>query len=72
MAKKNKKKPWWLGLLLMAAGAVVGYLGAAYFSNDGSKSAPIDWLELTVIIPVLLFSFFLVILIHEIGHVIGL
>jgi len=71
MAKKNKQKPWWLGFLLMAAGAVVGYLGGAYFLNDGAESTPIDWLELVGIILVLLVSFFLVILIHELGHVFG-
>lgn len=71
MAKKNKKKPWWFLFLSVGVGGIVGYLGASYFLNDGPKSGNIDWLELASIILVLMFSFFLVILIHEIGHVLG-
>lgn len=71
MAKKNKQKSGWLGLLLVAASPVVGYLGASYFLNGGSKSIDINGLEIILIILLMLLVFFLVILIHEIGHILG-
>ncbi len=71
MAKKNKQKPWWLGFLLMAGGAVVGYVGASYFFHGSVGYPDIDLFKLASIILTLLLSSFLVILVHEMGHVLG-
>lgn len=72
MSKTKKQKPWWVGLLLMGLGAGVGYLGAALFFNNGSIEKAMNvGPEIFVVILMVLVSFFLVILIHEIGHVLG-
>jgi len=71
MAKKKKQKSSWLGFLLVAASPIFGYFIGAYFLNDGAKSVDIDWLEIASIIPIMFFVFFLVILIHELGHILG-
>ncbi|MFK7983848.1 MAG: hypothetical protein AB8G86_27980 [Saprospiraceae bacterium] len=63
--------PSWLGLLLVAASPVVGYLGATYFLNDGTKNIDINGVEIVSIILLMLLVFFLVILIHELGHILG-
>lgn len=71
MAKKKKQKPWWFGFLLMIGGAVVGYLGASLFFKGSIEKPNIDIIELASIIILMLISSFLVILIHEMGHILG-
>ena len=55
----------------MAGGAVVGYVGASLFFNGSLESPDIDVLELASIVLMLFLGSFLVILFHEMGHVLG-
>ncbi len=72
MSKAKKQKPWWVGFLMMAVGAGAGYFGASLFFNKGSmekvaSTGPNIFLVMLLVVV----CFFLVILIHEIGHVLG-
>ena len=72
MSKTKKQKPWWVGFLLMGGGAAAGYIGASLFFNDGNiEKATNTGPNIFLVVLMVLVSFFLVILIHEIGHVLG-
>ncbi len=72
MRKAKKQKPWWFGFLMMGAGVAVGYLGASFFfKKEAIENAAPDGPNIFLVVLLALVAFFVVILIHEIGHVLG-
>lgn len=72
MAKKGKNSSWIAFLGALAVGGVFGYTIASFFGKeDQVAQAASDKPSLFIIIPMLFLAFFIVILIHELGHVLG-
>ncbi|MEM1122029.1 MAG: M50 family metallopeptidase [Bacteroidota bacterium] len=71
MAKKKKTASWLLFALGLPFGAAVGYMIGSFFKNEEATQAVADKPSLWVLIPILMLAFFVVIFIHELGHVIG-
>lgn len=72
MAKKGKYTSWIAFIAALAGGGVFGYTIASFLGKeDQVAQAAGDKPSLFIIIPMLFLAFFIVILIHEFGHVLG-